>query len=215
MNIFGHLKPNIDGAIGYFGLTNWWLSHFSDSERAYIEQKYQPMTAGVGGRSDNNRPLTQGKIRFSTQTIGMFLSGLSSWFTHSQEDRVLARRILQKAIDVVDPKQDIFGLHFTYQALIQAWYKDRDIIPQALEETVKACQGQISIAPQAAKAFRKEYPTRPLVAHVGYEQLTIIRDKQGKLKEAIQIAKEAKKQGWDGDWDNRVERYEKKLLKQK
>lgn len=210
MRILGWGKPKIEGEIGYFGLADWWLSEFDTLERTHIEQKYQPI-----GMKAGHKPLTKGKIYSTTQTIGMFLSGLSSWFQATPQDRDIARRILSKAMKVNDATTDTLGFHFTCQALIKVWYRDRDALPNALEETVRACELQISIAPQAAKAFKKEYPKSPLPAHVGFEQLSVIRDKQGKYAQAISIAAEAKQQGWAGDWDKRIERYQKKQNKAK
>ncbi len=36
-------KPKITGTIGYFSLTEWWLSTFSEAERKYIEKKFRPL----------------------------------------------------------------------------------------------------------------------------------------------------------------------------
>ena len=207
MNLFRR-KPQIRGQIGYYGLADWWLSAFDEDERTYIEGKHQPM----GGRQNM---LTKGNITHSTATVNSFLSGLSTWFRKTTKDRDIARRILTKAAEVADPKKDVLGAHFTYQALIEVWYRDRDEIPQALDEAIKACQQQIEIAPLAAKQFKKEYPKSPLPRHVGYGQLVIIYDKRGRYDEGIQVSKQAKKQGWPGDWDKRIERYEKKKAKQK
>jgi hypothetical protein len=46
-----------------------------------------------------------------------------------------------------------------------------------------------------------------------FYQLTVIRDKQGNYEEAIRLSRLALEQGWAGDWERRIVRYEKKLLK--
>jgi tetratricopeptide (TPR) repeat protein len=209
VKLFRGKKPEIKGEIRYFGLADWWLEAFTEEERKYIEKTYKPM--GAGG----DYSLIKGNISFSSASVGTFLSGLSTWFARTEKDRNIARRILGKSLEVVDPKNDILGLHFTYSTLIEAWYRDRDSLPNALDEAIKACQGQIAIAPKAARAFKKEYPESPLPSHVGFTQLTIIYDKQGRHAEAIQVAQQAKQQGWVGDWDKRIERYQKKLNKKK
>ncbi len=38
-------------------------------------------------------------------------------------------------------------------------------------------------------------------------------EKEGKFEEAIKFSEQAKKQGWSGAWDGRVERCKKKLEK--
>ena len=47
--------------------------------------------------------------------------------------------------------------------------------------------------------------------HVGYKQLCIIFERQGKYEEALNLAKQAKKEKWNEDWDKRIEKYQKKL----
>jgi len=50
-----------------------------------------------------------------------------------------------------------------------------------------------------------------LGTHTGYRNLCIIREKQGNHAEVIRLAEQAKAQGWNGDWDKRIERTKKKL----
>lgn len=89
----------------------------------------------------------------------------------------------------------------------------RDSEASAMNLAIQACKLQIELAPQAANAFRKEYIKQPLPRPVGYEQLAIIREKEKNYLEAIKLSKQAKKQGWAGDWDKRIERCEKKFKK--
>jgi hypothetical protein len=35
-------KIKMHGSIGYFGLTEWWISEFTENEREYIELKLPP-----------------------------------------------------------------------------------------------------------------------------------------------------------------------------
>ncbi len=48
-------------------------------------------------------------------------------------------------------------------------------------------------------------------SHTGLRQLAIIREKDGEFDAAIQLCRQAKKDGWSGDWDKRIERLEAKL----
>jgi len=41
--------------------------------------------------------------------------------------------------------------------------------------------------------------------------LAIIKYKQERYKEVIELCKKAKKQGWNGNWDKRIERARKRL----
>lgn len=209
MGFFGKKDKKIGGDIGYFGLADWWLATFTEEERRYMESVYQPMGAGIGG----SRPatLTTGHILNTSQTACGFLGTFAGWF-NKPNDRHLAYRILDKAEQVPGNNLD---RHFLYHQMIKTYYKGRDTVPGSLDKALAACEKQIAIAPQAATAFRREDPDQSLPAHTGYEQLAIIRDKQGEYAEAIRLCKEAERRKWAGDWDKRITRYQKKLDKAK
>jgi hypothetical protein len=103
-------------------------------------------------------------------------------------------------------------IHFFYQSNIEIFYKDREK-PEYLEKAILACRQQIEFAPIAAKAFKKDpaFKKDSLPSHKGYHQLAIILEKQNKYQEVIDLCCKAEKQGWAGDWENRIKRCEKKL----
>lgn len=123
-------------------------------------------------------------------------------------------------------------LHFAYSTAIKLWYKRRETQPGAFEAAVAACERQIAIAPQAWAAFvaqseeaarkRSEFTGRPQApvfqapSHRGFQQLSIIREKQGDFAEALRLCREASAQGWrDGkdDWSKRIARLERRAAK--
>lgn len=199
-------KPQIKGAIGYFDLTPWWLSTFSDSEQQYIVNKFKPL-CGQGNS------LTEGNIISRSDTAVGFLHNLAGWFT-KKDDRHLAYKILEKAEEMLSGSAKPLDIHFFYQKNIETYYKDREK-PECLEKAIIACRQQIEFAPIAAKAFKKEFKGNPLPSHKGYQQLAIILEKQNNCQEVLDLCLGAKKQGWAGDWENRIERCEKKLKEQK
>lgn len=101
-------------------------------------------------------------------------------------------------------------LHFTLHSIVEIYYPDRDSEPNALDKAIKACEEQIGIAPQVAEEFLKEYPSQALPAHTGYNQLIIILKKQGNYEKAIELCNQAREQGWNGDWENKIEDIKKK-----
>lgn len=202
--------PKIEGEIGFFGLEDWWLNSFTESEREYIEQKFKPLSIPLSIGEENNRPLTQEKISYTSQTSSGLLSGLASWFKKPEEFSI-GRRIVEKSIELSG--SNILDRHFACQQMIEICYRSRDKEASAMSLAIQACELQIDIAPQAADAFRKNYPEEPLPRPVGYEQLAIIREKEKNYLEAIKLSKQAKEQGWDSDWDKRIERCEKKFKK--
>jgi len=193
----------ISGEIGYFGLEDWWTSEFDETERKYIDDIYQPM----GARPQS---LTTGKVLSSSQTVLELLTSIAGFLMKTEHDRALGRRVLSKAQQLIGDEKNILSVHFFHQIQIQTNYKDRDNLPHALQSAIDACRAQIAISEQAATAFRSQLPKLP--QHVGYKQLTIICADQGKYKEAVELSRAALNQGWTGDWDKRIARYEKKIV---
>jgi hypothetical protein len=198
-------KEKLQGSIGHFELTEWWLAEFTDEEREYIELKYMPLGAGP-------RPLTTGEISYTTRTVVSLLSGLAGWFSKA-EDFVIGKRIVEKLIQVIDSTEsDILDRHFAYGQMIKTFYSARGIDATALDRAIWACEKQISIASEAADAFQKgEFPEPKIPWHKGYEQLAIILEKQKNHAAVIQLCTQAKEQGWGGDWDQRIQRCKRKL----
>lgn len=202
LGIFGK-KDKVGGYIAAHGLTKWWLATFTPAERAAMTAKYEPF--GYPRRNT----LTEGEVAKNGSTRS-FLGNLAGWF-NTREQRPIAKRILLKAIDTDDG--ETLDDYFLYMQVIDVFYPDRETDPDALDRAIWGCERQISIQNKAAKAFRKEYPKSPLPSHTGYEQLAVLREKQGRLDDAIKLSKDAKKAGWSGDWDARVARLEKKRAK--
>ena len=200
---FGKSSKRIQGSIGYFGLEDWWLTEFSDDERQHIQTTFQPL-----GSSDDS--LTSGAISYTSQTAVGFLGTLAGWF-NSPEDRSIAHKMLDKAVEL-SKDTPVLDVHFLCQQMIETYYKDRER-PEYMDKAVGACRKQISLAPDAARAFKAEYAESPLPEHKGYKQLAIILEKQARFQEAIELSRQAESQGWAGDWVRRVERCEKKLRK--
>ena len=205
MSIFSFLnkKPTIKGEIGYFNLSEWWLSEFSDEERDHIIKIYQPM--GSSGDS-----LVKGEITSTTQSAIGLLSVLAGWFDN-EKDRKFAYRLLKKAEELINDTSNIVDIHFLFMNKLKIYYKDRNKDSDALNKSVEACKQQIEIAPKVKMAFQKEYGNDPLPGHSGFEQLAIIEEKQKKFDSVIEISKKALEQGWAGDWEKRIERCNKKL----
>lgn len=191
------------GYIAHFNLVTWWQDEFSYAEREYIATRYQPL-----GLGDN--ALICGNIDYTSMNVVSLLSGLASYFV-KDEDRHLAYRILRKAESMIDENTPALDIHFFYQAKIQVCYRDREKC-DGLDETVRACKQQISVSSSAARAFKREFPGA-LPTHKGFEQLSIILEKQNLFDDAIAVCMEAKKQKWSGEWSERIVRCEKKKSK--
>jgi hypothetical protein len=193
------------GYIALFNLKNWWNSSFSETERKHITEVYQPLGGGDGS-------LTTGDLLHADDDHElMFLSTLAGWF-NNPKDRAIAYKIISKAEEYVPSTKDIIDVHFFYPMKMRISYADRDN-PDSLKVAIKACEEQIKISDKTAVAFKKQYKNSDLPLHEGYQQLCIIYDKQGKYEEVVQLAEQAKKQGWGGDWDKRIEHSRRKISK--
>jgi hypothetical protein len=203
------------GYIGHFKLTHWWSSAFGEEERQYIDLAFQPMgisiEVGTGKpNADQDSSLTGSRGLQVCGRAGSFLANLADWL-NKPESRHLARRVLEKAEAIAaDPLEK----HDVYQVMIVVYYRDREKSPEFLRSAISACEKQIANGPEAMRDWGKTR-SRIVPTHNGYQQLAIIREKEGDYHEAIRLSKEAMKQGWGwkAQWQHRIERCERKLAK--
>lgn len=201
--MFGGLfKEKVGGDIAYFGLTDWWLSAFSREERNHIIATYKPF----GSAPDFS--IAFGEIQYSSGNQLSFLTVLAGWFDNPR-DRALAYRIITKAKDYKEGA-DVLDLHFFYSEKMKLYYKDREN-PQSLQTAIESARSQINLANEVAEQFRKKFKMADLPRHEGYDQLCVILSKQGKYKEAIALASQAKSEGWNSNWDAIIERNQTRL----
>lgn len=194
-------REEVKGYIALHGLKEWWYSSFTDAEQLYINETFQPLgaprnvlTTGDYSPSEDARTLS-------------FLSSLSSWFNNSRERR-LAYLILEKAEEFLASEKRILDVHFFYQTKIELFYKDRED-PEKLSVAINACMKQIDIAEIAAEAFEREFNDPILPMHIGYKQICIIFEKKKDYSKVIWFASKALKQGWNGNWQRRLEKASK------
>ena len=213
-------EPHVGGIIAYMGLTDWWLSTFSGGERDFIETAIATAPRLTLG-SVNLRPLTGGRISamdvpvsMNTYTNIMVLHEIGC--AMYPRSRVKGMETLRKAVTeglglMHQHPRYLQDLHFVYMSMIELNYRDREEVPGALTAAIEACQGQIAIGPLVAKMFAGQSGFIP--SHTGYYQLSVVYDKQGKWAEGIQLCRQALEQGWAGDWEKRIARYERKLFR--
>ena len=192
-------KQKVAGLIKYYGLSDWWLTSFTDQERKLIIRTYQPL--GSDGNS-----LTKGEYLGTAPPPLSFLSNLASLFK-KPETYQIAKRLLDKAEEYVSETKRAVDIHFHYQNKLQIYYRNRETEPDALEKAITACEQQISLSEKAARVMKEE----GLPMHMGFQQLAIIREKQKDYEAVIRISERALKEGWIGDCERRIEKAKKKL----
>jgi hypothetical protein len=189
----------VEGELGYFGLGHWWLSALTRSQRAHVEEVFR-----APGAASTARPLTRGQSQRTFRSAAGLLTALAGCLRNTPEDRTLAARILAKAEERAKAEDDTLGLHFAYQEMIRLHFKWRDRFVDALDLTFGACHKQIAIAPQAAEAFRRLTPEEDLPTHAGFQQLATLQEQQAAYAKAIELCKQARDQGWPGNWTWRI-----------
>ncbi len=201
MGIRDHiLKSNrhVEHELGYFGLDVWWKSAFSRTEQQYINACF----ALVDPPARSQAACPQSPSGFTT--VAACLVALAESLTEKPEDRALAARVLSKAEERALAEDDIVGLHFVYQEAIHLHYKWRDEFRDAMDLAFAACYKQMQCAAQAAEALRDRFPGKPLPSHFGYQRTASLLEEQGALGRAAEICRQAKEQGWDGNWTWRL-----------
>jgi hypothetical protein len=211
-------KTEVKGQLKYFGLVDWWFSTFSDEERDYFERSQSCI--GVGVSSGRDGPLARGDILSTSVSSVWVLAGMIGALRGKPEYLHLVQPILQEG----ERRRDgsAIDLDLLYALIARVTYPLRDRHPDALKMAIEACKKMISVAPQAADMLKKEISAEEaqrtlgarLPAHEGYTRLLIIYEKEGRYGEVIELARQAKSQEWNGDWDKRITRCEKKLGKQ-
>lgn len=202
-------RAAVEGELGHFGLGGWWLSAFTRAERKHIEASYQP-----AGSPGNAKSLTtgQGHSRFHS-SVGL-LTALAAQLRSKPEDRDLASRVLVKAEQRARAEDDVIGLHLVYQEMIRLHAKWRDYFLDALDLAFGACHKQIMLAPAVAEAIRATRPDEPLPGHLGFQKMAVFLEKEGSYTKAIETCKQAREQGWDGNWTWRIGTLAKKREEQ-
>lgn len=202
VNLISRLRNRrivVEGELGYFGLGGWWLSAFTRAEQNHIEASYQPT-----GLPANAKLLTTGRGQSNFQRATGLLTALAAYLRDTPQDRNLASRVLAKAEERARAEDDIIGLHFAYHEMIRLHTKWRDHFFDALDLAFGACHKQIAIAAEVAQALRELRPDKPLPGHLGFKQMAAFLEKQGSYTNAIETCKEARDQGWAGNWTWRI-----------
>lgn len=203
--LFKNNKNKVGGEIEYYDLTEWWFNVLSETERKLVRNTFCPLM--------RERRIDEGKITSNTQSKLAFLGILAEWFK-KKEHYSIAKKILDEGEKFYNQNDDVLDLHYFCLSAIRVYYANRSEEAEALNNAIKYCKLQISLAPKVKKELKKKYPSSELPCHTGYQQLAIIYEKQNLYAQALDITREALEQGWNiEDCKKRIERLEKKVAK--
>lgn len=180
----------------------WWQTELTSEERALIGERFDPL--GASG-ADTIEALLSGADRRPANT----LTGIAG-HVNKPDSRRLAQRLAAKAVEVGERTRGVLDEHFAWAYITKTNYPDRED-DAAFARAVAGCEGQIAMSKRAKKAFQRDKAFEELPGHAGFQQLAIIRAKQGRYADAIEVCEQARIEGWAGDWDKRIARYSKKL----
>jgi hypothetical protein len=194
-----HRCHEVEGELGYFGLGAWWSAVFTKAEQDYIEASFHPPGLPAGAK-----PLTTGRGQSNFRSAPILLTILAGCLRNVPQERHLASTVLAKAEERARAEDDVIGLHFVYQEMIHLHSKWRDYSLDGLDLTFGACHKQVAMSEAAAQAFRDLRPQEALPMHLGYQTMAVLLEKEGSYTKAIEICRQARDQGWSGNWTWRI-----------
>jgi hypothetical protein len=152
----------VQGSIGYFGLTNWWLKTLSESERVRIVSIYGSREAKTlaEGTFTGIRKLGMGYVRHSSG-LGFYLGNCVDFLIamvrklNREDNYILCTKVVQQIIEQVDsPTADVVDKHIAYNWMAMHFYDERKIGKFAIQRAIWACLKQIEISPQMKPLMR-------------------------------------------------------------
>ena len=198
-NFFQENKK-VEGLIKFYNLQEWWFESFDENERNSIADNYITF-----GTSQSERPLTNGKQN-DIRPDFIFLVSLSQFFNTKSHFKI-SYPMIKEAELRFNGNANVLDLHFYFGDLLSFYYKFRDANLKFYENAKDYAIKQINIANESKNAFQEKYESLP--THLGYKQLCIILEKERKFMDAILLAEQAKNEGWNGDWEKRIEKLKK------
>lgn len=239
--LFEKRRDKVGGFIGSAGLESWWLGEFDDEERRQINRTYRPMgsspdvesilTTGPIQKAGFDAASTLSNVaswfkRSEDRTIAYRFLEKAEELLPESKNILTAHFFYQAKCQVNYRWREIDD--FALQRAIDACRSQIAIAPQAAEAFVPSQAKPVVVVDwlndseaeiqRKARMISEGHATTggldSLPSHYGFKQLSIILQKRGDFNDALAVCREAKGQGWDGDWDKRIARLSKQIQKQ-
>lgn len=110
--------PEVEGEIQFYGLVDWWFSAFTEAEREYIDNKFQPMNQPTNTLTKRNYV----KIDDEIIDAATFLNSLATWFRGKKDASILKR--IQNEIDELGKEKPISGTGYVDGRLYVTFVND-------------------------------------------------------------------------------------------
>ena len=197
-------KSRYGGIIAYLGLDDFWDSCNSQEQADLIRYCKSGLTTG-----SVESPI-EGNINSSSESVHSFLSSMLTW-ANSEKNYSLAEKIIQYAHKT--SYSNVLSYHFFLQTTADNYYKQKDIIPEALDKVIEFCKEDIALFPHISNEMIKKYGSVPRIST--FQTLAMAYEKKQMYSEAIDVCQLALNYGQQdttkGGYDGRIERLKKKL----
>ncbi len=191
--------PDVPDLIAVLDLEEWYLD-LSDEDRQKLHQ--YSTSFGTGGEVN----LLDQSVANTSQTSQEYLKGVGATAA-SENDYEFAEQVLHTALEFEDGSAT--STHFTYNELIDVYYKQRDEQDDAIEKCIEYCEKDIEIADD----FVDELGDVPRIP--SFKRLAIIYENQERYEEALDVCDQALEirttDGTKGGFEGRKERIRKKM----
>lgn len=179
-----------------------WFSNLSTEEQVKARDYYSELGCGK---------LEADLINDNQQKLMSIIGDIA----RSHKDYAFAEKILLKALQVEDDNPT--DRHFVYNHLIKLYYRQRDIKNNSIEKCIHYCTEDIRTIVGFLVQWHDKYPELAESNHPripSFKRLAIIYEKQGKIKDGIEICEKALKLGLEdgtkGGFKGRKKRLQKK-----
>lgn len=166
---------DVPALIKVLDLEEWYMDLTVDERRKLHEYS---TFFGTGGEMNL---LDQG-VTDTSQSAQEYLKGVGSTAA-SEKDYEFAEKVLLAALDRED--ESATSTHFTYNALIDVYYKQRDDRGDAIEKCIEYCKKDIEIAEE----FVAEFGDVPRIP--SFKRLAIIYERQERYEDALAVCNRA------------------------
>lgn len=191
------MNPNTKyGLLGYFELSNWYNSNFSESEKDTIKKLYRPM----GGSYET---LVSTPLQYIDKSNVWLLNMIAGHLIDHTEASTIAIKVLKKGEDLVNDDTNSTDKHFLFLSFIK-FYKSQ----QNELEVRKYATRMVDISEAVSNEFKREYG-RNGVSHQGFIDLLQILIAERNYDLASHYINKAKNEEWRGPWDSFAHEIEK------
>lgn len=198
-------RPIVLAAIEVHKWGKWWMSAFTESERALILERFQPSNPVENNIVVQVMPAEWFVKRSPYKAALTIAEGLNTVdLAH------LGLRFITKVRSNLN-RRKLIDRYYEYTRIIELAFRSRHKDTNGLSTTHEWCHRMIESIGNDPCVIHGD--TDLIASHPGFERLAIDSEKAGDYTTAIAWCERAEREGWSGDWVERIERCRKKAAK--